>query len=294
MQTGLKPLGAERIWVWVLLAPTLVGLLFGVLGSIAATVGISFLHWDMLTPPEFARLDNFARLLTDNLFRKALGNTFLFAAMYVPAVLVCSLAVALLLNRAVAGVGIFRTIYFLPAVSSAVAIGLVWSWIYAKDTGVLNSILTAVGLEPVNWLSTRNAMRSVVIMNVWGAIGEGAIIFLAGLQAVSRSYYEAAEVDGAGPSTQFWRITLPLITPSIFFQLIMATINAFQAFEFIYVLTRGGPNGATTTLVYSIYRNGFDFFRMGFASAQALVLAVIILVLTMIYFQAQKRWVFYE
>lgn len=294
MQTGLKPLGAERIWVWVLLAPTLVGLLFGVLGSIAATVGISFLHWDMLMPPEFARLDNFARLLTDNLFRKALGNTFLFAAMYVPAVLVCSLAVALLLNRAVAGVGIFRTIYFLPAVSSAVAIGLVWSWIYAKDTGVLNSILTAVGLEPVNWLSTRNAMRSVVIMNVWGAIGEGAIIFLAGLQAVSRSYYEAAEVDGAGPSTQFWRITLPLITPSIFFQLIMATINAFQAFEFIYVLTRGGPNGATTTLVYSIYRNGFDFFRMGFASAQALVLAVIILVLTMIYFQAQKRWVFYE
>ncbi len=294
MQTGLKPLGAERIWVWVLLAPTLVGLLFGVLGSIAATVGISFLHWDMLTPPEFAGLDNYARLLTDNLFRKALGNTFLFAAMYVPAVLVCSLGVALLLNRAVAGVGIFRTIYFLPAVSSAVAIGLVWSWIYAKDTGVLNSILTAVGLEPVNWLSTKNAMRSVVIMNVWGAIGEGAIIFLAGLQAVSRSYYEAAEVDGAGPSTQFWRITLPLITPSIFFQLIIATINAFQAFEFIYVLTRGGPNGATTTLVYSIYRNGFDFFRMGFASAQALVLAVIILMLTMIYFQAQKRWVFYE
>lgn len=294
MQTGLKPLGNERIWVWVLLAPTLVGLLFGVLGSIAATVGISFLNWDMLTPPTFAGFDNYARLLTDNLFQKALRNTFVFAAMYVPAVLVCSLGVALLLNRAVAGVGIFRTIYFLPAVSSAVAIGLVWSWIYAKDTGVLNSLLTAVGLEPINWLGTKWAMRSVVIMNVWGAIGEGAIIFLAGLQAVSRSYYEAAEVDGAGPSTQFWRITLPLITPSIFFQLIMATINAFQAFEFIYVLTRGGPNGATTTMVYSIYRNGFDFFRMGFASAQALVLAVIVLVLTLIYFQAQKRWVFYD
>jgi multiple sugar transport system permease protein len=175
-----------------------------------------------------------------------------------------------------------------------VAIGLVWSWIYAKDTGVLNAILGWMGVTPVNWLGTRNAMRSVVVMNVWGAIGEGAIIFLAGLQAVSRSYYEAAEVDGAGSGTKFWRITLPLITPSIFFQLIIATINAFQAFEFIYVLTRGGPNGATTTLVYSVYRNGFDFFRMGFASAQALVLALIILGLTAIYFQAQKRWVFYD
>jgi multiple sugar transport system permease protein len=294
MQTGLRPIGSERIWVWVLLAPTLVGILFGVLGSIVATVGISFLNWDMLTPPTFAGLENYARLFTDRLFQKALVNTFVFAAMYVPAVLVCSLGVALLLNRAVMGMGFFRTIYFLPAVSSAVAIGLVWSWIFAKDTGVLNGILVWMGMEPVNWLGTQMAMRSVVIMNVWGAIGEGAIIFLAGLQAVSRTYYEAAEVDGAGPGAQFWRITLPLITPSIFFQLIIATINAFQAFEFIYVLTRGGPNGATTTLVYSIYRNGFDYFRMGFASAQALVLALIILALTAVYFQAQKRWVFYD
>lgn len=294
MQTGLKPLGRERLWVWVLMAPTLVGLLFGALGSIFATIGISFLNWDLITPPSFAGTANYTRLLTDPLFRKALVNTFVFAAMYVPGVLVISLLVALLLNRAIWGVGIFRTIYFLPAVSSAVAIGLVWSWIYAKDTGVLNWAIVALGGEPVNWLGTNNAMRSVVIMNVWGAIGEGAIIFLAGLQAVSRSYYEAAEVDGAGEWTKFWRITLPLITPSIFFQLIIATINAFQAFEFIYVLTRGGPNGATTTLVYSIYRNGFDFFRMGFASAQALVLALIIFGLTVIYFQAQRRWVVYE
>jgi multiple sugar transport system permease protein len=173
-------------------------------------------------------------------------------------------------------------------------VGLIWSWIYAKDTGVLNSIITSLGGEPVNWLGTQNAMKSVVIMNVWGAVGEGAIIFLAGLQAVSRTYYEAAEVDGASDWTKLSRITLPLITPSIFFQLIIATINAFQAFEFIYVLTRGGPAGATTTLVYSIYRSGFDFFRMGYASAQAMVLAVIILGLTLIYFQAQRRWVFYE
>lgn len=294
MQTGLRPLGRERLWVWVLLAPTLTGLAFGAIGSIFATLGISFLHWDLITPPRFAGLNNYARLLTDRLFQKALVNTLVFAALYVPAVLVCSLAVALLLNRRLWGVGIFRTVYFLPAVSSAVAIGLVWSWIYAKDTGPLNAVITALGGQPIYWLSARWAMISVVIMNVWGAVGEGAIIFLAGLQAVSRSYYEAAEVDGAGEWKKLSRITLPLVTPSIFFQLIITTINAFQAFEFVYVLTRGGPNGATTTLVYSIYRNGFDFFRMGFASAQALVLALMVFVLTLGYFQLQKRWVIYE
>ncbi len=294
MQTGLRPLGRERFWLWLLLAPTLIGLAFGAVGSVFATLGISFLHWDLITPPRFAGLENYARLFTDALFQKALFNTLVFSAMYVPAVMVCSLAVALLLNRSLWGVGIFRTIYFLPAVSSAVAIGLVWSWIYAKDTGLLNTMITALGGQPVNWLGTQRAMTSVVIMNVWGAVGEGAIIFLAGLQAVSRTYYEAAEVDGAGERTKLLRITLPLITPSIFFQLIITTIHAFQAFEFIYVLTRGGPNGATTTLVYSIYRNGFDFFRMGFASAQALVLTLLIFVLTLGYFQLQKRWVVYE
>ena len=294
MQTGLRPLGRERFWLWLLLAPTLIGLAFGAVGSVFATLGISFLHWDLITPPRFAGLENYARLFTDALFQKALFNTLVFSAMYVPAVMVCSLAVALLLNRSLWGVGIFRTIYFLPAVSSAVAIGLVWSWIYAEDTGLLNTMITALGGQPVNWLGTQRAMTSVVIMNVWGAVGEGAIIFLAGLQAVSRTYYEAAEVDGAGERTKLLRITLPLITPSIFFQLIITTIHAFQAFEFIYVLTRGGPNGATTTLVYSIYRNGFDFFRMGFASAQALVLTLLIFVLTLGYFQLQKRWVVYE
>jgi multiple sugar transport system permease protein len=294
MQSGLKPLGSEKIWVWVLLAPTLIGLAFGALGSIFATIGLSFFHWDLITPPTFAGLANFTALLDDRLFRKAFVNTFVFAALYVPAVMACSLIVALLLNRAIRGLTFFRTAYFLPAVSSAVAVGLVWSWIFAKDTGVLNYLLALLGGEPVNWLGTRMAMVSVVIMNVWGAVGEGAIILLAGLQAVPRTLYDAAEVDGANEGRKFWHVTLPLITPAIFFQLIITTIYAFQAFEFIYVLTRGGPNGATTTLVYSIYRNGFDFFRMGFASAQALVLAAIIFVLTLFYFWLQRKWVVYE
>ncbi len=291
MQAGLKPLGRERWWVLLLLAPTLIGLLFGALGSVAATVGISFLNWDLLTPPKWAGFANFTKLLTDNLFQKSLVNTFAFSSMYVPAVILLSLGVALLLNRKIHGVGLFRVIYFLPVVSSAVAVGLVWSWIYARDTGVLNLTLASFGMPAVNWLGTQTALVSVVIVNVWGAIGEGMIVFLAGLQAVPREFYEAADVDGANGWNKFWHITLPLIVPSIFFQAIISTINAFQAFEFIYVLTRTPGGGSTTpTIVYSIYRTGFDFFRMGSASAQAIVLTVIIFVLTLIYFRVQRRW----
>ena len=295
MQTGLKPLGREHFWLLALLAPTLVGLLFGALGSVLATVGISLLKWDLISPPAWAGLGNYAGLVSDSLFRRALGVTFAFSALYVPGTVVLSLLVALLLNRRLRGLGLFRTVYFLPTVSSAVAVGLVWSWIYGKDSGLLNSIVEALGGRPVNWLGTQNVLFSVVVVNVWGAIGGGMVIFLAGLQAVPRDYYESAQLDGAGGWAQFRHITLPLITPSIFFQTIIATINAFQAFEYVYILTRGA-NGASNmpTLVFSIYRNGFNFFRMGTASAQALVLALIIFVLTLCYFGLERRWVVYE
>jgi multiple sugar transport system permease protein len=295
MQTGLKPLGHERLWLLALLAPTLVGLLFGALGSVLATLGISLLKWDLISPPTWAGLDNYTGLIKDSLFRRALGVTFAFSGLYVPGTVILSLLVALLLNRRLRGLSLLRTIYFLPTVSSAVAVGLVWSWIYGKDSGLLNMIVEALGGAPVNWLGTQNVLLSVVVVNVWGAIGGGMVIFLAGLQAVPRDYYESAQLDGANGWEQFRHITLPLITPSIFFQTIIATINAFQAFEYVYILTRGA-NGASNmpTLVFSIYRNGFNFFRMGTASAQALVLALIIFVLTLCYFWLERRWVVYE
>ncbi len=295
MQSGLKPLGRERLWVLLLLAPTLLGLVFGAFGSVLATVGLSLFKWDLLTPPVYVGLDNFKGLITDNDFSEALSNTVRFSFIYVPLVIVLSLVVALLLNRKIKGVSFFRVIYFLPVISSAVSVGLVWLWIYSKDTGLLNYIIVGLGGEPVRWLSKQNALFSVIIVNVWGAIGEGMIIFLAGLQAIPKEYYEAAQVDGATEWPMFRHITLPLITPSIFFQTIISTINAFQVFEFIYVLTRQGANSSSTpTLVYSIYRNGFNYFRMGSASAQALILAAIILVLTLVYFQLQRRLVFYD
>ncbi|MFN8376746.1 MAG: sugar ABC transporter permease [Anaerolineae bacterium] len=217
MQSGLKPIGRENWWVFVLLLPTLVGLLFGVFGSLFATLGISLLEWDLLTPPQWAGLDNYLGLLNDSSFHKALTTTTGFALMYVPSVIVLSLLLALLLNRKIRAVSLFRVLYFLPVVSSAVAVGLVWNWIYARDTGLLNSIIRSFGGQPVNWLTGQMTLVSIVIVNVWGAIGEGMIVFLAGLQAIPREYYEAAAVDGATARHQFRYITVPLITPEHLF-----------------------------------------------------------------------------
>jgi multiple sugar transport system permease protein len=293
--SGIKPLGRERVWVGVLLAPTLFGLLFGALGSVLATVIISLTSWDLLTPATWAGLDNYGKLFTDAKFVTALANTVKFSALYVPGVVAASLVVALLMNRKIRGVSVFRTFYFLPVVTSAVAAALVWQMIYGKDTGLLNYVLERLGLAPVCWFCAKNALYSVVIVNVWGAVGEGMIIFLAGLQCIPREYYEAATVDGAGDWQRFWHITMPLITPSIFFQTLISTINAFQAYDYIYMLTRRGQGDSSVpVVVFSIYRNAFNFHRMGEASAQAIELAVIVVALMAFYFWLERRYVVYE
>jgi multiple sugar transport system permease protein len=293
--SGIKPLGRERISLGLLLAPTLFGLLFGALGSVLATLLISGTDWDLLTPPKWIGLDNYVKLFTDEKFLTSLANTLKFSAMYVPGVVAVSLAVAMLMNRKIRGVSVFRTMYFLPVVTSAVAAALVWQMIYGRDTGLLNFFLEKLGFAPVCWFCTKKALVSVVIVNIWGAVGEGMIIFLAGLQAIPRDYYEASTVDGASSSQQFWKITLPLITPSIFFQTLISTINAFQAYDYIYMLTRRGQGDSSVpVVVFSIYRNAFNFHRMGEASAQAVELAVFVIALMAIYFWLERRYVVYE
>jgi multiple sugar transport system permease protein len=285
----------EKIWIWIFLAPTLFGLLFATLGPVLGAVGISFTDWDVITPPIFAGLDNYRKLVEDPTFSKALANTLYYVGVMVPVSTVLSLFFAFLLNQKLRGVTWYRTAYFLPVVSSTVAVALVWSWIYAKDFGLLNFMLRQVGVEPVSWLSSTTwAMPAVIMMAVWGNLGAGIIIFLAGLQAIPESYYEAAAIDGANRINKFFRITLPLITPSLFFYFIITMISAFQAFEAIYVMTRGGPVNSTTTMVYYIYRNGFRNFKMGYASSQAIVLFLVIMVLTLIYWRLQDRWVMYD
>ncbi len=295
MEYGLKPLGREKFWLWALLTPTFIGLIFGALGSVAATVLLSFAKWDLLTPPSWAGWVNYIDLFKDQKILLSLTNTIKFTAIYVPGVVIVSLFVAVLMNRKIRGVGFFRTAYFLPAVTSAVATALVWNMIYGKDTGILNFILERLGAQPVCWLCTENAMNSVIIVNIWGAIGEGMIIFLAGLTAIPREYYEAAAIDGADGFKQFFRITLPLITPSIFFQVLISTINAFQAYDYIYMLTRRGQGDSSVpVVVFSIYRNAWNFFNYGGASAQAVELTVIVAVLMAFYFWLERRYVVYE
>jgi len=295
MEYGLKPLGREKFWLWALLAPTFIGLIFGALGSVVATVLLSFAKWDLLTPPRWAGLVNYIDLFQDKRLLLSLTNTIKFTVMYVPGVVIVSLFVAVLMNRKIQGLGFFRTAYFLPAVTSAVATALVWHMIYGKDTGILNFILERLGRQPVCWLCTGNAMYAVVIVNIWGAIGEGMIIFLAGLTAIPREYYEAAEIDGANGFNQFFRITVPLITPSIFFQTLISTINAFQAYDYIYMLTRRGQGDSSVpVVVFTIYRNAWNFFNYGGASAQAIELTVIVALLMAFYFWLERRYVVYE
>jgi multiple sugar transport system permease protein len=284
-------MGRERWWVLAFLAPTLLGLVLGTFGSIFATIGISFTDWDLLGPAVPAGFSNYADLPNDRLFMKSLWNTLAFSALYVPLTVVLSLVVAMGLNRRLPGISLFRAAFFLPTISSPTAVGLLWTWIYAEDQGALNDMITALGGDPVLWLGPKMALYSVVIVNVWGAIGGGMIIFLAGLQAIPRDYYEVARLDGATMWQRLRYITLPALVPSIFFQSVLTTINAFQAFDYIYILTRiGNGNSTMPTLVFSIYRSGFRFFRMGDAAAQAIVLTAIIFVMTLIYFRLQKRW----
>ena len=288
---SIRPMGLERWWVLVFLAPTIVGLALGTFGSIFATLGISFMDWDLLTPATPAGISNYVDLPGDRLFRNAFWNTLAFSALYVPATVIISLFVAIGLNRRLPGISFFRVAFFLPTVSSPTAVGLLWTWIYAENNGILNQTIRALGGDPVSWLSRDVALYSIVVVNVWGAIGGGMIIFLAGLQAIPKDYYEVAALDGATPWQRLWFITLPALAPSMFFQMVLTTINAFQAFDYIYILTRiGNGNSTMPTLVFSIYRTGFRFFRMGDAAAQAVVLTGMILVLTLVYFRLQKRW----
>ncbi|MDX9991816.1 MAG: sugar ABC transporter permease [Anaerolineales bacterium] len=295
MNYGLKPLGREKLWLWLMLVPTIIGLLFGTIGSLLATLGLSFFNWDLINPPQWAGAENYLQLFQNKAYIEAFSNTLKFSALYVPSVAIISLLLAVLLNRKIRGVGFFRTVYFLPTVTSAVATALVWNMIYGKDTGILNFGLEALGFAPICWLCTKNAMMSVVIVNVWGAIGEGMIIFLAGLTAIPRDYYEAASLDGANDFQQFFKVTLPLVTPSIFFQVLITAINAFQAYDYIYMLTRRGQGDSSVPVaVYSIYRNAFHFFRMGDASAQAIQLALLVALFMLIMFWWERRYVVYE
>jgi multiple sugar transport system permease protein len=289
-------LGHDTWWAWLFLAPTILGLAVLSAGPIIASFGISLTDWDLLSPAEFVGLDNFASLFSNDRFLLALRNTAFFTLTSVPLGLILGLGLALALDQPIRGIAIIRTAYFLPVVTSTTAIALVWLWIYSPQGGLLNAILGVFGIPPEKWVSDPFwSMPSIVVMSVWQGLGTSVIIFLAGLQGIPQEFYDAAAVDGAGRWARFRHVTLPLLTPTIFFTGILAFIGAFQVFDQVYVLARPGePSRSTITLVYFIYESGFDNFKMGLAAAASWILFLIVAILTILYFRSQRRWVHYQ
>ena len=281
---------------YLYLAPTLLGLLIFSAGAIIASFFISFTNWQLVLPPVWVGLRNYTTLFQMPEFWKVLGNTVYYTVGYVPLAVTLPLLMAILVNQKLRGITFFRTTYFLPVVTSGVAIALVWGWMYNPSFGVINYLLeTLFGIEGPRWLADPKwAMPSLIIIGVWHSLGYNMVIYLAGLQGIPQELYEAARIDGASPLRIFWHITVPLITPTAFFILVLSIIGSFQVWTITYLLTQGGPANSKLTLTYYIYQQGFEWFHMGFAAALAYVLFAIVFAVTMVQFRLQKSWVFYH
>lgn len=287
----------EQWEAWLFLTPNLVGFLVFTVFAVIFSLWISVHEWDLFNPPTFVGLANFAKLLTrDANFRRALWNTLYFALGIVPLGTAVALVLALLVNRALKGMTLFRTALYIPSVSSTIAIGIVWVWLLDPQFGLVNWFLRTVGIAyPPDWLnSTVWAKPALILMDIWKSAGYYMVIFLAGLQAIPEQLYEAALIDGASPWRKFWSITLPLLSPTTFFVVVMRVIGVFNIFEQPYIMTQGGPAGSTETMVFYIYKNAFEWFQMGYAAAIAWVLFLIIFAVTYLQFRYQRRWVTYE
>lgn len=285
----------ETILGWVMVSPFLIGFVFLTAIPMIASFVISFSEWDMLSNPEWIGFDNYKKLFfEDALALHSLNITILFTIVSIPLNILFGLALAMLLNTSIRGLAIFRTIYYLPAILSGVAVALMWRWIFSTEFGLLNALLDIIGIEGPAWLTDRIwVLPSFVIMRLW-SVGGGMIIYLAGLQSIPTNLYEAASIDGANwwHKTRF--ITLPLLSPTIFFQLIVGFIFSMQIFTEAFIMTNGGPADASLFFLLYLYRQAFQYFDMGYASALAWVLFVVILFLTIVMFKTSRFWVYYE
>ena len=285
----------RRATIAAFLAPTVAGFLLFSLIPIARSLYLSFTSWDILQPAEWVGLENYKVLLGSEEFWRVMRNTGEYIVLYVPLMLVSSLALAALLNRRFAGVGVYKVLFFLPVLTSWVAGSLIWRWILNHKYGLVNILLGHIGVAGPAWLDDKYwAMPGIVLASVWKDAGFFALIFLGALKGINHEYYEAAQIDGASPWNKFRHITLPLVSPTTFFVTITSIINSFQVFAQVQIMTYGGPAGATQVIMERIYKYAFQFFKMGYASALSWVLFVIILIITAIQWRLQKGWVFYD
>ena len=290
----------EWFWAYVFIAPMVIGtLIFGIV-PILYSAGLSLMKWDGLGEKTFNGLTNFVNLMKDEKFRYEIRNTLVYTIAVVPITLMLSLGVANLLNKGLQATGFFRVIYFLPNIVMPVAVAMVWRFLLNSKVGLVNVFLRLLHLPTPGWISDpKYIMASLVIISVWSGVGYNAIIMLAGLQGISPSLYESARLDGASSIRIFWKITFPLLSPTLFFLTTMSIMNSMRAFDIIYTFIgkadQGGPIvDASRTVVFGIYDKAFKFLNMGGASAEAMILFFMIAVITVVQFKLQDKWVFYE
>jgi multiple sugar transport system permease protein len=300
-QTGPRPRRRNKISAYetrtafLFLLPSLLGFLAFMLIPIIASLGLSFTNWQLLTPPQFVGFSNYIRLLTtDPSFFTILGNTLFFTVEYLVLNIVISLTLAVWISSLKRGQRWFRVIFFIPTFTPTIAVSIVWLLIFTPG-GVMDYVFQSLSLNfPNLLLDGRLAMQAVIIVTLWASVGYNMVLFNAALDLVPQSYLEAARIDGASAWDRFWKIRLPLISPTIFFGTVMTAITSLQVFDQIYVITRGGPGSSTATLGFAIYTNGFQNYQMGYASSLAWVMFVMIMALTGFQFWLQRKWVHYD
>ena len=276
---------------WLFILPAVLGTFIFIIIPVICSFGLSFVKWDLLNPVEFVGFDNYLEIFNEALFYKIFINTIVFAVSTSIFGVIIPLILAAVLNDKIRGSEFFKTAYFLPFITPMVVIGIVWQWIFDPNIGMLNNFLHL----HINWLYDTNfAMPALIIVSVWKLIGYNMIIFLSSLSAINQNIFEAAKVDGANPVQIFFNVLIPLLSPSIFFVIIITAISSFQIFDLIYLMTQGGPFDSTNVMVYAIYKNAFEYFNVGKASAIAYVLFVIILILTLIQWNLRKKLIYLE
>ncbi len=286
-----KTVNNQSLAGWLFILPAFIGTIIFIIIPVICSFGLSFAKWDLLNPIEFIGFANYLELLSDKLFFKILVNTFVFALSTSILGVIIPLVLAAILNRKIRGSEFYKTAYFLPFITPMIVIGIIWEWIFDPNIGLLNQFLHL----HINWLYDTNfAMPALIMVSVWKLIGYNMVIFLSALNGVSQSLFEAAKIDGADAFQTFKNVTIPLLSPTIFFVVIITAISSFQIFDLIYLMTQGGPLDSTNVIVYAIYKNAFEYFNIGKASAMAYVLFVIILILTLIQWNLRKKLVYNE
>lgn len=284
----------EAIACYVFMAPAILGLLLFAIGPMIASFLLSFTEYDMLAAPQWVGLANYQALIGDELFHKSLRVTAIYSLVTVPTILVLSFILANLLNQKIRGMSFFRSVYYLPTVISGVAVAMLWRWMFNGEYGLINTLLDKLGIDGPNWFQDESwALPALIVTSLW-TFGGTTLIYLAGLQSVPNEIYEAAQVDGASRFRQHLHITVPMVSNVTFFNLVMGVIGSLQVFAEPFVLTGGGPNNATLLLPLYLYRNAFEYLKMGYASAIAWVSFLIVLVLTLLVFKSLPYWVHLE